>query len=443
MKKTRTAFRPYLHLLQQCLLIGMTITFSPGIACDTNVKELGPSGGSLAGPIFEPSGVENFTLSYSFRNDETDRELASQGIAGSLGSFQGTCGLSGANCVCDFYTDSSEDGENGSENTKVSSDDGATTYNSAGNIIYCSIPTSESNPENFTHMRIRDRSNTRVTDIVAITNQTQEEALGDAGAPLTIQDVLGDLQATRVRKIFEYRCFFNYLEKMGTTEAIFACNDGSLNILQIPYHFYLFSDNIQNNFGARIPDALHSDGSGTLCGAVIKSIDCTTSADGSTDPNQLTLSFGLFAENDGVFTKPVFLTNAPSRMRGTNTVFGFAAEIDPNGRCPPLFVQRESFSQQPADNGDTTTFVNTSVDADLVDTRILELDTVFDLVVTRYTGGTCAALEPPEPNRPNVCTSPNIDLDNGVSGTQFGSDRTYTTNDDAVCVIKPNALAHL
>lgn len=414
----------------QLIIITLSLVFLPGIACDPDIKQLGPQG-FQADPTFDPTGVENFQLSYSFRNDQSETELASQGIAGSDGAFLGTCGTSGSNCICDFFTD--EDG-----NGLVSSDDLASTYNSDGNIVYCTIPASVTDPSTMTHMRIRDRASTRFTDIIKITSQTQEEALGSAGDPLTIQDVLGDLQAVRVRKVFEYRCFLNYLFKAGTTEASFSCaQNADFRVVQVPYHFYLFADNIQNNFSSRIPDALHSDGSGTLCGAVIKSIDCTTGADGPTNPNALTLAFGLFAQNSGVFTKPVLLTNAPSRLAGTNSVFGFAAEVDDSSRCPPLFEKRESFVQQPADNGDTATFTNTNVDGDLVDTRILPQGTVFDMAVVQYSGGSCDAT--------NVCTAPNFDLDNGAVATTVVTPRadTYVSNNDTVCVIQSSALSGL
>lgn len=416
------------RLFSQSLLIVSAIIFLPGIACDPDVKQLGATRFE-ADPAFDPNGVERFELAYGFRSDSSVFELAAQGIAGSNGAVTGTCGIDGTNCVCDFFTDASGSGV-------VSSAEGSTSYNLDGNIIYCSIPATAT-ASSFTHMRVRDRLSVRLTPIIKITSQAQEVALGTAGDPLVIQDVLAGLEAVRVRKVFEYRCFLNNLVKTSTTEASFSCSpDDTLSVVQIPYHFYLFADNLSNNFDERAADRLHPNGQGPLCGAIIRAIDCTTSADGATNPNALTLKFGLFSQNTGVFTVPIQLTSAPAALGGINSTYGFAAEVDSGSRCPPLFVKRQSYTAQPADAGDVVTFANTSVDADLVDTRILAELTTTTMTFDQYTGGSCTA---------GVCTSPNIDLDNGATAAgTFTAARAYTADTTStVCVIEDSALTNL
>ena len=389
-------------------------TLTCGFTCSPEVKVLGRNGGITPTPSSTNSGTNSFTLSFALRSTSTAASLQAQGGTSSSAALAGACGLTGANCLCDFFTDSAGAGQVTNTDTTV--------YNAVGNFITCTNPSGA--PAGFTHMRIRDRSNLRFSNIVAITTQDT--------SPLTLLQILGDLPVNETRKISEYRCYINYLRKSGTTATSFSCApDGTLTMVQVPYHFYLFADNLSNNFGSRIPDLLHNDGTRTPRGALTKFIDCTTASDGATNPNEVTLKFGLYARNTGQFTVPVQLTNAPGRLQGFSTTYGFAAKFDTaTSTCPPGFVKRQIFKRAP-----TTAVSDSNLSTTLEDSRIVDpalaLST-FQMLVDEFTGGSCTT---------NICTAPNTNRDTATPTNLQSYDYTAQTGSaDTFCVLDSSLL---
>ena len=201
-------------------------------------------------------------------------------------------------------------------------------------------------------------------------------------------------------------------------------------MIQAPYNFYLFADNLTNNFAAHLPDVFHNDGSGTLCTDVLKFIDCTTAADGADDPNERTVVFGLYAQNTGAFTKAVQLTSAPGRLGGSTTVYGFAGRVDADGDCPPGLEKKESYEATPSD------LANSNLDQNLTDTVVLDPDsTTNTMTVLRITGGSCPG--------DNTCTAPDVDFDNGSPTSSTQQTVTYTQQNDEFCVIPASLVENL
>lgn len=398
------------QLRRLATLLGLAwLTLANGaFSCSPEVKQLGKTGLNPT-PTSTSTGTNNFTLNFATRTLVTDSTVYAQGGTMSAAAIQGGCGATGTSCVCDFFTDANGSG-------KVSSTAGATTLNTSGNFLTCTIPSS---PSSYTHMRIRDNSGIRVSNTVEITLQSA----------LTLTKILGDLPANETRKIYEYRCYINYLHKPGTTTTSFSCTpNGALSVIQVPYHFYLYADNLTNNFSSRIPDVLHTGTTGTLCGALIKFIDCTTAHDGTTNPNDVTLKFGIYARNAGAFTVPVQLANAPGRMQGFTTVYGYAAKYDSTtGTCPPGLERRTVYKQTPNAVSDS------SLNSTLVDTRINTAATSFNMLVDQFTGGTCAS---------GTCTSPALNRDSATpTNLQTAAYVAQTGTTDDFCVLPTSLLS--
>jgi hypothetical protein len=386
-----------------------------GFNCSTAVRQLGP-GTIEPNPASSSSGTNNFTISFGVRTTATEDDLEVQGGTSSAAAIAGGCGLNGVNCVCDFFTDAAGSG-------KVSSVEGSTSFFETGNFLRCQIPSAT--PASFTHMRVRDRSNLRISNTVEITNQDD----ADLTKRLTLLKILGDLPANETRKVYEYRCYINYLRKTGTTSTSFDCSTNPLSVVQVPYHYYLFADNRSNNFSTRVPDVLHSDGSGTLCGTLIKFIDCTTAADGAGNPNALTLKFGLYARAVGQFSIPVSLTNAPGRLAGFTTSYGFAAKFDStNNLCPPGLEARQFYQITPAAVADS------NLSSTLADRRVFTRAATFSMLVDSFAGGTCNG---------TTCTAPNSDRDNGgaPANIQTVDYVAQTAANETFCVLPDTLLS--
>lgn len=365
-----------------------------GFDCGTSIKKLGPSDTITPASLNPTNSTNGFTISFAARTLGTDATLDVQGGTGSAATISSTCGSSGKSCACDFFTDSTGAGQ-------VTSDASATNYSVTGNYLTCAIPSSVT-ASDYTHMRIRDSSNIRLSNIVAITNQ--DDAI--TANRLTLTKILGDLQAINVRKTYEYRCYINYLQKANTTTTTFDCGTAgttqALSVVQVTYHYYLYADNLSNNFGSRVPDVLQTDGTGTLCGALIKFIDCTDAASGGT-LNAPTLKFGIYSQSAGVFTVPVQLTNAPGRMGGVTSTVGYAGPYDTTlNRCPPGLVKKQNYKSTTAGGvvSGPPTPANSNVNSSLVDTWINDSGAVLTMSEDTFSGGTCNG---------TTCTPPNLD----------------------------------
>lgn len=397
-------------------LLAAVVVFLPGISCSTDVRSLNRAAFVNPTPSATSPGVDGFQLAFAVRTVSTQAELEFQGTSLSSAVFTGICGSTGLNCLCDFFTDANGSG-------KISSAEGSTTYSSTGNFLRCSVPSAT--PATYTHARVRDRSNLRFTNTVEITNQDNP----DLTKRLTLQKVLGDLQAVDVRKISEYRCYINYLRKTGTTTTFFSCAAAALSIVQVPYYFYLYADNLSNNFASRRADILHSDGSGLLCQSLVKFIDCSTVDDGPTDPNQITLRFGIYNKSQGLFNVPIQLTNAPARAGGVNTGYGFAARYDTTlNRCPPGLEAWQAFTAQPS-----AAIADSQLNQTLVDRRMLVMGSSSNFLVDEFTGGTCNG---------TTCTPPNYDRDSATPANLQNVAyvaQTASTN-DRVCVLPASLL---
>ena len=417
------------------LLCGHVIVFLTALSCSTEIKVLNPDG-NIANPRNPNNGIDNFEVSVGVR--ETVSTAATQviGREGSQTSFLGVCGLSARNCVCDFSTDSGGAGE-------LISEEGSTEFDNSGNFIRCAVPSVDPAViESMIFVRVRNIKNQAATSRVRIKLADPDDET-DATLKLTIQEVSQGRDTIRVRKIFEYRCFLNYLQKTGVTGSNFDCaGDVSFAILQIPYQFYLFADNISNNFGDRKPDSLHSDGSGTLCNETIKFLDCTTVDDGLTDPNAPTVVFGLFSENSGVFNKAIQLTSAPGRLGGITKTYGFGAKVDDSDRCPPGFDIFDTYTatvdeviNSTLDDGDIANgggFVNTIIENSQV---FLENTAPPDLSLDLFSaGGTCTG---------GTCTAPSLDRETISPATAGLQTQIHAKEGDPFCVIKASLVRDL
>lgn len=394
-----------------------------GVSCDVEVKDLSVKP-NLATPFRTNGAVDTFEIAFAVRDSDSNsssRSVAVQGEADSAANIISICGSTGTKCKCDFFTDSEGSGQ-------VSSSASDTTYEEDGNYLRCTIPGSVT-ASSYTNMRVTSSDGDKSTSTIAITQ-------GESN--LTLDNILINLSKAKVRKIFGYKCYINYLQKTGATTSSIDCTSGSgaatgnLLGLQTQYQYYLYSDNFSNNLGTRAPDLLYDDGTGTFCGVIIKYIDCTTDADGASDPNDVTLDFGIYNEPKGPFTKALELTSAPSLLNGVKTVYGYAAELDSTGDCPPGFEERETFTGTPAAVADS------NLNSSLTDTRIQTTSTNDTMTILSLTS-TSAGATPICTTASLTCTAPQFDPDGANYASATQQTVTFLGQNEKYCVL-PSAL---
>lgn len=425
------------QLITAIFFISAAILFLPGISCQTDVKKFGSGGGGINDPL-DPGEEAPLRIATVILDPFNVRQVAVYGEYGSRDEFLRACGFSGKSCICEFSNNA--DGEN----PKFTEDQENIAYDSVINLFYCAIPESEG-INTVSHLRIRNRSKTRQSNVAIIKNMNPEEQ--NEEKQLEAIDLLVGLSLRDLREIYEYTCFFNYLEKEDTTSENFSCSPGELAILQIPYHYYLFSSSgtsePYNNFDERVPDLLYNDGTGSFCQETIREVDCTTIEDGPEDPNAPSLRFGIFARSIGFFTKPILLSSAPANLGGTKRNYGFAMPTDSNGNCPPGFEPRieytafpEEIANSTIDNGDINDGVGSPINNIVVDTLVRNPNNLEDLklLVDRFGGGTCIDEEGIN-GRGELCRAPSLNRDERAIWQNVQSQDYKPDNNDPFCVI--------
>ena len=415
--------------------IAVAILFLPGLSCQTGVKKFGSGGGKIQDPN-DPSERNPLRIATGLISPDNVRRIAAYGEYGSKSEFLRACGFAGRSCICEFFNN--KDG-----NDPIVHEEEQIAYDSVINLFYCDLPIT-AGINTVSHIRIRNRANTSRTNVAIIKTTDPEEE--DEDKILKAKDLLAGLPLRGLRRIYEYACFFNYLEKEGTTANNFSCSDGSLAVLQIPYHYYLFSSNGNeapfNNFNERVPDLLYNDGTGSLCQETLREIDCTTLNDGSDNPNAVTLRFGIFTQSIGFFTEPVVLSSAPATVGGTKTNYGFAVPTNSGGTCPPGFALRRAYAAAPEeienstiDNGNTDDGIGSPLNSIVVDVIIRNPNnqSTLELLVDRFGGGFCrTTIE----NIGEECKAPNINRDEEwVIGENVQKQNYKPESSNPFCVI--------
>lgn len=360
------------------------------LACDMKPKTFGGQTLNLGGT--DTATSETFKLNFAYRDPAAaapgDRIIYLQGASNTSSTMKGICNSAGTGCECSFLD------AGGVELEKTSA--ATISYDTTGNYFRCTI--SAANLGALSSVVLKNISETKQTNTVTVDTS------------LTLAKIIGDLALSKVRYIYKYNCDFNYWNKTGTTANSITCLDGSLvantdtvnpdlNIIIVPYRFFLFADNLQSNFGSKTSDILYNSGTGeTFCNIQLKRIACTSSNVSNGTP---VLDFGLYAESTGVFNTSVALTASPV---SSSAIYGYAASTSSWGGatvCPPGLERRIFYKTTPA------VIADTNMQAGLTDT-IVGVPTVApaDMQISQKTGGNCGDLDADGATKPDRCTLP-------------------------------------
>ncbi|RZA08580.1 MAG: hypothetical protein EOP11_04425 [Proteobacteria bacterium] len=288
----------------------------------------------------DSTSTETFRFNFGYINAAAAPPLNKivylQGAPNSKPAITSTCNLAGTNCVCEFYNDS--------DVLLETADPSEMSYDSTGNYLRCEF---DGTIANLKKVRVRNQNASKFSDTYGV----------DTPATLTLQKLIGASQDVNdVRTVSKYKCLFNYLQKQGTTELIFAgCNSipntcwsgftngnndssGDICLLQTTVPFHLYRSNHENNYHLKNADKLwNSEADGLVCGMQIKQYDCGGNA------GTPLKDFGLYAAQAGVFETPLSLTPGPGQSvvnygYGANTSLFGGASV-----CPPGMVKRIFF----------------------------------------------------------------------------------------------------
>lgn len=328
---------------------------------------------------------ENFKFSFAYLDTSLgaphDKTVTLQGAANSRNAIISACNSAGTGCVCEFFN---------AAGVKIEeSASGFIQFDTTGNYVRCSYPGATAPRK----VRLRNIAETKVSAIMSIKNQP------GGTDPITIQELFADKDLNDLRTVYIYDCLFNFLQKKNTTAVSFDCTDQSadpcggasgLCILQAPYPFYLYADNLTNNFNMKIADLLYnSGGSDRICNTQIKRIDCTAGS-GTPKPH-----FGLYGEQTGIYQQAVALSAGPGVA---NQTYGFAADLDSylgTDICPPGLVPYKVFEAEPDETSMEVGAADGVNDNNIPDGfKAYSLDnasgpSLLSLIFTQFTGGNC------------------------------------------------------
>lgn len=279
----------------------------------------------------------NYRLAFGLRATETATAIEVQAVANSSSTFVEICGNAGTNCRCEFSTTALEE-----VNFENSSN---VTYSSSLNFFKCDMPSSITDPTQYKFVRINSLGGGQATPIVRIHEEDQGSNTIEG---LDLGTLITGLDAAKVRNIYNYKCRFNFIQSPNftATTGTLSCAVAGVNDfvgITAPFTYYMYSDKLTNNLGSRLADFPYANGN--LCTLAARQINCNQTLDdedGTPNPNRL--DFGLYAAESGIFDVRVSATSAPVLLGGVSEVYGYAANTDSSGDCPPFLEKRQLYT---------------------------------------------------------------------------------------------------
>jgi len=279
----------------------------------SGIKKLGSSSSSTN---TETDNTSSFTITVAFRDPSSDsgtpeRTVALQGVSGSTSaSFANYCNDTGSDCTCEFYTSTSD------TSPGDTADDGI-SYSSTNNTITCEMESAiaDASVSSYTYVRLKSTA----SDYVA-------SGLIPIKTSLALTDILGSIDTTKARKIFQYGCDFTFLEGQGLSTLPGICTASqSLGLITATYNYYLYSG---------IGDSASTDNNTTKKGTQTVATACDfqflqQNCLGSNGAS--VVKFGLLKEQIAPFSVKLSAPPAPNVAAET---IGFAALPDVNNNCP-------------------------------------------------------------------------------------------------------------
>lgn len=331
---------------------------------------------------------DTFNVNFAYRDitvSATNRVVQVQGnLVLSSANLTSPCGTAGDQCACKFYTSTTD--------SAPISDNGTPSISAQNNVYTCTMPATAV-PGNYNYVRVEVRG-----------NSSENSGLIPISTNLTASQILGSLNTSGVRKVYQYTCLRSFLEGQAVTATNITCTPSQqLGFLSANYNFYLYSggESGDSNFDKKPTEVTYFD---TYCNrANDPQINCVNA------PN--TLKFGLYKEASGPFRVALTLTAAP----GENAVAGYAGLPDSSGACPPGFTKiRPHTADPPSLSTGTTTsigytmplptnFINTNGTLNSV---IIDLDgaSLAQFTVGRQPNATPCQNDPPNGNPCDTAT---------------------------------------
>lgn len=304
--------------LRNHLKIGMFFfaALSLSACIDTGVKKLGTS---AAGTGSTTTDAQGFSITLAYRDPVVNTTtVVLQGIRDvASANLTNLCGTGGTTCTCLFYQNSADT----TPLTGVVTDNGISAGN---NSFSCKMPAATGVPASYNLVRLKTSDGTKITGFIPITTT------------LTINDIIGNLDKTKVMQVYRYGCVRTFFEGEGVSAGAVNCPASQkLGLITATYNYYLKKTALANNFAEKAGTVAYEQ---PICMRQFTKLACDSAT---------TLQWGLYSEKKGPFQVAVTMTSSPV-INSTDTTYGYAALPDTNNNCPIGLVKVRPWVAQPA-----------------------------------------------------------------------------------------------
>ena len=354
---------------------------------------------------------ETFNLSFAYR--ETSANAANRIIQFqgnhllNNASLSSVCGNTGSNCTCDFYTSASD-------TSPVTAT--VVSLSTTSNVFSCTVPGAVA-IGSYTYARLRT------------VDYLSNSGLINISTTLTPEQVLGDLDKTFIRKIYDYSCTRVFLEGEGVGANSITCSvDTFLGFLYADYNFYLYQ-------GVTASDTNFTD-LDTAPKFYTEYCARTNDLQLQCSAQNAVPAFGLINKAYGFFQTSVYLNSKPSTGgASTKTLFGYAAIADSDGNCPPGLAAKRTWRADPPSitknslgSNPPSSFIN--INGNLNNAVLADANSApASFVITRTPGATaCIA---------NDCSGATF------AGTAAAASVAYSSQSPIICVLSTDVLSRL
>jgi len=340
------------------LLVVLCVALTSCLGSD--VKTLGKK--VIDGTRSPATDSESFSITLAYRKDadpDDGRLVVLQGIRDlASASLANLCGATGATCKCEFYKSTSDPSPLSS-----TPPNGISVGN---NSFSCSIPGAgdpAKDPDLYTKVRLKTNDGSKSTGFLTIVNS------------LTLPDVIGELDKSKVRGIYRYSCIRYFFEGEGVSAGGVECPSAQrLGLITATYAFYLYNSQVGGNLSEKFSGAVYEN---PICNKQFPRLTCNTASE---------LRWGLYSEQSGPFQIGITMVAKPEgdNARG---IYGYAALPDSAGNCPTGLVKIRPWEAQPSSiiegslgNNPPSSFIN---QGNNLNERMVEISQPSNFIVNR------------------------------------------------------------
>lgn len=384
------------------LLIVVSVILTSCLGSD--VKTLGKK--TVGGTGVGDTDSESFSITLAYRKDadpDDGRLVILQGVRDlASASLANLCGATGATCKCEFYQSTSD--------TSPLSSSPPNGISVGNNSFSCSIP-GATDPDLYTKVRLKTNDGSKSTGFLTIVNN------------LTLPDVIGELDKSKVRGIYKYSCIRTFFEGEGVSAGGVECPSAQkLGLITASYAFYLYNSQVGGNLSEKFAGAVYES---PICNKQFPRLTCNTASE---------LRWGLYAEQIGPFQIGITMVAKPEGddARG---IYGYAALPDSAGNCPTGLVKIRPWEAQPSSiiqgmygTNPPSSFIN---QGNNLNERMVEIGQPSNFVVNRQANSIACAVGTGD------CTGV------GFGGQSQPQSITFTGITPVVCAIPKDLLSGL